>query len=220
MSSRRDICFFATFLLIAAVVTVVVSFVPYMIPEGRSKSRAPDARRFNSVTATPPAVNATRLPVYSGYVAINETNGENLSLPYQGIAGSLHDTPVLKENLSFTIPQVHDIHDHDDNVNFPQAAAILSFGTPLVHVEAIKVDFDHATLLNSTENLGDILGSPQRWVSRLIHIQCWDGGPANGSFVPEGKYRLAIQALHMFGDEKNETVYDMVYTKDFNLEYS
>ncbi|KAK7949461.1 hypothetical protein PG996_000049 [Apiospora saccharicola] len=199
MGNCRHICFFISFLLIALVVTVVATFLPYMIPEGHPNSRAPDARRFNPVTATPPAVNAMRLPVYSGYVTINETSGENLSLP-------------------FTTPQAHDIHD--DKLNFPQATAILSFRTPLVHVEAIKVDLDHATLLNSTENLGDMLGSPKRWVSRPIHIQCWDGGLANGCYVPEGKYRFAIQALHMFGDEKNETVYDMVYTKDFNIEYS
>lgn len=202
---------------------------------------APGARKFISVTATPPTLNATRLPVYSGYVTVNGTNGENLSLPYQGVAGSLHDTPVLgtgyltkhnidsdektvvhtmaKDNATFTISKGDD--PSTPIQYFPEAAGFLTFGTPLVHIEAIKVSCDNATLLNSTKNLGDILDSPFRWLSRGAYALPWGGRlhNQNKSYAPEGKYRFAIRALHMFGNEKNESDYDVAYTKDFNIEY-
>lgn len=51
-----------------------------------------------TVTASPPTgLNATRLPVYGGYITINSTTtgGDNLSIPYLGIAGSMYETPVI-----------------------------------------------------------------------------------------------------------------------------
>lgn len=63
------------------------------------------------VTVTPPeGVNATLLPLYSGYVAINSTrdDGENdgdkeehLVLPYLGVVGSMRATPMLLNATSF-----------------------------------------------------------------------------------------------------------------------
>jgi hypothetical protein len=41
-----------------------------------------------SVTLTPPSdLDASRLPVYSGYITLNSTNAGNLSLPYLGVFG-------------------------------------------------------------------------------------------------------------------------------------
>jgi subtilisin family serine protease len=37
--------------------------------------------------STPGAVNATRLPIYSGFIYLGGSNGEKLSLPYIGVAG-------------------------------------------------------------------------------------------------------------------------------------
>ncbi|RYP25511.1 hypothetical protein DL768_011475 [Monosporascus sp. mg162] len=51
-------------------------------------------------TVEPPSnVNQTLLPVYSGYILLNGTNDESLSVPYVGVAGSLHSTPVLRPNF-------------------------------------------------------------------------------------------------------------------------
>ncbi|CAK7209754.1 hypothetical protein SBRCBS47491_000548 [Sporothrix bragantina] len=53
-------------------------------------------RRVVQVSAEPPAgLDATRLPVYSGYVAINGSDGSSLSLPYLGVVGSLRSLTVL-----------------------------------------------------------------------------------------------------------------------------
>lgn len=41
-----------------------------------------------SLSVTPSnGLNATRLPLYSGYVTLSGSNGEKLSIPYIGVAG-------------------------------------------------------------------------------------------------------------------------------------
>ena len=50
-----------------------------------------------SVTVTPPAVEARHLPVYSGYITLNGTNGENLVLPYVGAVRSIRSATVLSD---------------------------------------------------------------------------------------------------------------------------
>jgi len=53
-------------------------------------------RRIIQVAAEPPKdVNVKRLPVYSGYIAINGSDGSALSLPYMGVVGSMKNLTVL-----------------------------------------------------------------------------------------------------------------------------
>ncbi|KAK8041665.1 subtilase [Apiospora rasikravindrae] len=197
---------------------------------------APGARKLISVWATPPAVNATRLPVYSGYVTIKGTNGESLSLPYQGIAGSLRSTrvmdstklivvgdgswayPPVNRTLTFHFSKPDSDKEHPPSSQ-PAAVARLTFGTPLVHIEAIKIGSGNVTLSNSTTNLGDILGSPQLWRNRGTSPFSWNGQLADKSYAPEGRYRFAVRALHVFGNEMNETDYDVLFTEDFKIRY-
>ncbi|KAK7952821.1 uncharacterized protein PG986_008549 [Apiospora aurea] len=200
---------------------------------------APGARKFISVRATPPAVNATRLPVYSGYVTINGTNGESLSLPYQGVAGSLHNTRVIgfsdfvvatgRKDKPWVYPPAIDTLTFNFtkggsdkkglSQSQPGALTRLAFGTSLVHIEAVKVDSGNVTLSNSTTNLGNILGSPLLWLNRHLSLAPWHGQLADGSYAPKGRYCFAVRALHVFGDQKNETDYDVAFTGDFNIQY-
>ena len=43
----------------------------------------------------PAGLDAARLPLWSGWVAVNGTDGSSLSIPYQGLAGSLRHAIVL-----------------------------------------------------------------------------------------------------------------------------
>lgn len=43
----------------------------------------------------PSGLDASRIPVYSGYVTLNGTGGINLSIPYQGVAASMHDAVTV-----------------------------------------------------------------------------------------------------------------------------
>lgn len=70
-----------------------LSFEPskFTIPAG--------GRKMIKVTASPPkGVNAKRLPVYSGYITVNGTDGSALSLPYMGVVGSMRSLVVLERN--------------------------------------------------------------------------------------------------------------------------
>lgn len=51
----------------------------------------------------PLGLEPSRLPVYSGYIAINGSDGSSLSLPYLGVAGSMLGATVLDvENTSIS----------------------------------------------------------------------------------------------------------------------
>ncbi|KAK8117610.1 uncharacterized protein PG998_005891 [Apiospora kogelbergensis] len=48
------------------------------------------------VTASdPPGVNKTRLPVFSGFLALNGSDGFDYTIPYMGLAGSIDTTPAM-----------------------------------------------------------------------------------------------------------------------------
>lgn len=59
-------------------------------------------RRIVTVSAAPPVgLDAARLPVYSGYIAINGSDGSGLSLPYLGVVGSMRSLTVLDSVQSY-----------------------------------------------------------------------------------------------------------------------
>ncbi|KAI3401178.1 hypothetical protein diail_324 [Diaporthe ilicicola] len=86
----------------------------------------PNATSEVRVGVEPPkGLDAASLPVYSGWVALNGTNGDGdiaLSLPYIGVAGSMKNATVLaSERLIFT--------RSDDGTN-PTVAAGTTFQLP------------------------------------------------------------------------------------------
>ncbi|KAI1867749.1 uncharacterized protein JN550_006890 [Neoarthrinium moseri] len=176
------------------------------------------------VTVTPPALDAKRLPVYSGYITLNGTNGDSLSLPYQGIVGSLHSTTVLAEaylagstdtnlapitsgNTSFTL---YKTNSNTTAAVQPVAVADLAFGSPLVKYE----------VLSGNSSLGEILGSPIYYASRDPHGAAWNGTLADGSYAPAGTYKFQISALHIFGDASDKSQYDVGTTSEFTISYA
>ncbi|KAI0161371.1 peptidase S8/S53 domain-containing protein [Xylariaceae sp. FL1272] len=183
------------------------------------------------VIVTPPALDGSRLPVYSGYITLNGTNGENLSIPYNGAVGSLHDTQVLDigyladsadpnlapidgSNSTFVLSK-----DPKTGVNsYPVAVAALAFGSPLIHYKLVKTaGWGNQTL---TRSLGDILDSPFEYASRNPNPIGFDGRLADGSFVPAGTYQFRIEALHIFGNASDPTEYDVSTTEAFTISYA
>ncbi|UPX17616.1 uncharacterized protein EKO05_0007960 [Ascochyta rabiei] len=192
-----------------------------------------------TVTVTPPAVDGKFLPVYSGYITINATNGENLSIPYQGIVGSLNsrrvlgdwtlsagsttDNPITTSNSTFVVP-----HPGSNNSNsntsyiIPTAVADMVFGSPLVHVEAVRVDCGSIAIGNASCKAIDVFGSPMRWVSRVQLSFNFNGTLGDKTIAPAGRYRLRVRALHIFGNEDNDDVtqWDLAETPEFFIRYS
>lgn len=180
-----------------------------------------------TVKVTPPSVDVARLPVYSGYIRLNATNGERLSLPYQGIAGDLSShvaldsavsvirilpdgdkTPVGPGNSTFLLSRPV------NNTNLVDALPALSyelvFGSPQVNVEVLSVSNYSVGLGhgNFSRNLGDIQSSPVQWYARIKDTFLWNGQLKDNSTVPAGSYKFRISATHIFskpGDGKVET---------------
>ncbi|KAI1124765.1 peptidase S8/S53 domain-containing protein [Nemania abortiva] len=178
-----------------------------------------------SVTVTPPKIDGTRLPVYSGYITLNGTNGENLSLPYNGAVGSLHGTQVLDTGY-LAISSDADLNPVTGNASFvlskdptaevvlPVAVPLMAFGSPRISIKVVQVKG------KTTKNLGDIFGSPYDYASRDPYPTAFDGRLADGTYVPAGDYKFSIEALHIFGNAKRAQEWDVAVSAPFTIRYS
>ncbi|TRX88419.1 hypothetical protein FHL15_010675 [Xylaria flabelliformis] len=184
----------------------------------------PGASADVSVTVTPPKLDGARLPVYSGYITLNGTNGENLSLPYNGVVGSLHKTRVLDTGY-LAISSDANLNPVNGNASFvlsknpaadvtlPVAVALMAFGSPRISIKLLQVNG------NKTKNLGDIFESPYDYASRDAYPAAFDGRLADGSYVPAGEYKFSIEALHIFGDAKKAKEWDVTESAPFAIRY-
>jgi len=177
-----------------------------------------------AVTVTPPNIDGSRLPVYSGYIALNGTNGDSLSLPYNGAVGSLNAVQVLDVgylsltsdpdlnpitgNASFVLPA----NTTNPDAVYPVAVALLAFGTPELSIKVVSAD--------SGTVLGDIFGSPVTYLSRDPYYTLWDGTMADGTFAPAGTYKLSIEALHIYGDASDPSQFDINESTAFSIRYT
>ncbi|EUC44067.1 hypothetical protein COCMIDRAFT_6555 [Bipolaris oryzae ATCC 44560] len=182
------------------------------------------------VKATPPSVDISRLPVYGGYIRVNGTNGERLSIPYQGIAGDLNAVTIMNgtylsnsksdpdyrpfnnTNSTFMFPQVDiaDIQLITDDL--PVAAVDLVFGTPLLNIQIVSTS-------KQLVNLGNAAGSPFNYTSRGLFTYGWNGQLDDNSFVPPGSYKFRVSALHIFGEPDQPQEYDVAETSSFRIAY-
>ncbi|KAG5953925.1 hypothetical protein E4U53_007837 [Claviceps sorghi] len=197
-----------------------------------------------TVSATAPeGLDASLLPVWSGYIAVNGTDGASLSLPYQGMTGSMRQQRVLNlayitrtnktaegfplpvaANTTFLLPEPGTAEDAD---GLPFALTMMTFGSPLVRAYVIPVDWDPKDALSTTKimglkTIGETFSSPVTWISRTTEHPLgfeWDGRLLKGTYAPPGKYKILVRALRVFGDEKNEADWDSSTTSAFSIKY-
>ena len=183
-----------------------------------------------TVTCTPPAsVNATLLPVYSGYISISDASANNtLVLPYLGIVGSMRSTHVavpslvylasdyshVPANTSYTIPRPDPENppapDRGDQGSQPNLYMELIVGSSQVHVE----------VLQGGKELGALAGSPLMYLPRGESRIYFNGLLADGTVLEEGTYSLRAKALRIFGDGAKEEDWDVNETVAFNVKYA
>ncbi|KAJ4268870.1 hypothetical protein NW762_002941 [Fusarium torreyae] len=188
------------------------------------------------VLATPPkGLNATRLPVWSGYVAINSTDGTSLSIPYQGLSGSLHDSKVLGakdvwiakstdenrfpmgDNSTWTLPKPGTANNLTDEL--PGLTWFLALGSAKLHAEIIPVSTSKKSASNKPRVIGEPVDFPLLWNPMGANSQAFTGELADGSFAPEGQYVVRYKALRIFGDEKKKDDWDEAYSPVFSIQY-
>lgn len=156
---------------------------------------------------TPPeGLNADRLPVWSGYIAMNGSDGTSLSLPYQGVTGSMNAQTVLDAentyltttaspfsdpvvaNTTFVLPSMNTTAGNSTTA-YPQAAINLAFGSPLVRCDVHPASRTPGKpygggpekILGVT-SLGNIYGFPYLYAPRGGVLSAWDGMLEDGEF--------------------------------------
>ena len=193
------------------------------------------------VTVTPPpALNAKRLPVYSGYVALNASNGESLSLPYQGVYGSMHGTPVLDTSLTFvtrstdaqvnpiaanttfTLPRGNSSASANSTV-YPELVVSLFLGSAIVRADVVPVGpggyGSNATEVLGVKTVGSLMDFPVLYAPRGAQSFRWNGMLDDGRLVPAGAYAILVRALRIFGDADVRSEYDAALSVPFNIRY-
>lgn len=199
-----------------------------------------------AVTIIPPqGVNATRLPVYSGYVSINSTRSEQLVLPYLGVVGSMRSTPILTPGTAFLAnygspadadttydlptPDLSAVYEpvSGDEGRLPNMSLNLIMGTRLLHVHVVALDGGEAGKDKNTvktptgiPSLGALAGWPMRYLAAINQRAYFLGLLSDGTVLPAGSYKMVASALRIFGDESVVEDWDVVETVPFSVRYS
>ncbi|POS76646.1 minor extracellular protease vpr [Diaporthe helianthi] len=196
-----------------------------------------------TVSPTIPAgLNTSLLPIYSGYIVINGTNGDNLTIPYLGLAGSLYNatnldptftylstysdpnsTPVsVNTTLTVPYPTLAGITDLDLNTPYPAVLFQLNLGTRVFRIDVVPLSPSYngtTTEVLGTKIAGSVYGYLNAYVSRGYYVAPFAGLLDDGSVVPPGQYQLVVKALRIFGDPDVVEDYMTVETVPFTLAY-
>jgi hypothetical protein len=189
------------------------------------------------VSPTPPTgLDASRIPVWSGYIALAGSDGSSLSLPYQGVTGSLHsltvlegaymsvntdDLPKVLPNATFILPT-----PGTSKVNqtiLPNIVIGMVMGSALIRCDIVPMTTcppNTTTEVFGTKTIGQPASFPLLWNSRGLLNVTWDGQLADGTYAPAGKYKFAIKALHIFGDGAELAEYDVTETTAIRISYA
>lgn len=215
----------------------------------------PKQRALITVTPLSPGsgnngLSASLLPIYSGFIAINGSNGENLTIPYLGLAGSLYEANNIDPTKSSILGCESEGHQYDCETanltytvpyptstptstraaalsygyHYPNASVVVDLGSALVRADLIPLWTNYTgsttTVLGNT-TAGSVYGFPMAYVNRFDDIDIkFTGMLADGTVVPTGEYALAVRALKMFGDPEQVADYTTLKMIPFRLEYA
>ncbi|KFA47278.1 hypothetical protein S40293_10279 [Stachybotrys chartarum IBT 40293] len=203
---------------------------------------APGEANIIAVTATPPAgLDEARYPYWSGFIAVNGSDGSSLSLAYQGLSGSLHDAVTIPEvggafmgnslyppgyplraNTTFTLPtpgnQVVDPYE----VPLPVVNIDMTWGSLQVTADVVPLRScaSNSTVQRGTRSIGQVQGFPAPFMPRGFFYWLWFGQLDTGDFAPAGRYKIVVRALRIFGDPSNEDDWIERETIPFAIRYN
>ncbi|KAF2279229.1 subtilisin-like protein [Westerdykella ornata] len=192
------------------------------------------------VTPTPPDLNSKRIPVYSGFICLNASDNESLSLPYLGTSGSLYNLDPLDKtpgrmigvlegrwskpiqgNETFTFPIPKGPND-PITYTYPVVGIVSLIGTPEFRCHAISLD----PALNQQEHAGfKVVGMLKHFPIRLLPRAVVLANIINGlleddSYMPAGGYKILFSALRNYGDASKPEDWDTVVSLPFFINYT
>ncbi|KAI9164207.1 Minor extracellular protease vpr [Paramyrothecium foliicola] len=190
-----------------------------------------------SVTGSPPNLDARRLPVWSGFILLEGSDQSTMRLPYQGILGSLSDHQVLKSalmtttdspdfaeipsNYTFILPGPNVTSESSDSL--PGLIINLSFGSPHIRAELVPITMNapnRTTEALGSNAIGQIYTFPMEGVGRGMLPIAWEGRMQDGTYAPEGEYKMVIRALRIFGNQDRIEDYETAETGQFRIKYA
>ncbi|GJN84461.1 hypothetical protein PLIIFM63780_008018 [Purpureocillium lilacinum] len=207
----------------------------------------PGSRKVISVSARPPSgIDDKRLPIWSGYIVINGTDGTALSLPYQGLSGSLQTSTTLGPEygwMSWSNETMESYSDPDPTrapANYtyklprpgtttrdllPMLTFRLALGSQLVRADLVPLTTcapKNATrdpLGGNYKTLGQHPLFPMRFAPRGLQTIVWDGSLDSGEYAPPGRYKFVFRALRVYGDASKLQDYCAAESQPFNIAY-
>ncbi|KAG6009433.1 hypothetical protein E4U21_002348 [Claviceps maximensis] len=191
----------------------------------------PGASQLIRVSAIPPTgIDERRLLLWSGYITVNGSDGSAMSLPYEGLAGSLRNSTTLAARASFVsnatdpdlapvaansrfvLPRPGQASDAD---SLPVAMANLTLGSPTV---VISLAYRYSPPWEP-ESLWEVDSSPLTWQTRGQTGVGFDGKLRNGTYIAAGLYKFVIRALRIAGEPLNPGDWDTSETPPFSILY-
>jgi hypothetical protein len=201
-------------------------------------------RRVVSVSATPPTgVNTRLLPVYSGYITINGSDGSALSMPYMGVLGSMKSLQVLDPvntflsasldrnatrvppGSAFMLPPPGRMNEtiYLNRTALPRLLVNLAMGSPLIRADVVPIKIcGNRTAVDvlGVNSIGQVRTYPRQWEARdPLSPVVWDGKLDDNSYAPSGMYKIVVRALHIFGDRSKAGDYDSAELGPFRIKY-
>lgn len=195
-------------------------------------------------------LSAGLLPIYSGFIAINSSNGENLTIPYLGLAGSLYEAQNIDPTKSSIMGCESEGHEYDCEAtsitytvpyptstptsasmgglsygyHYPNASITVDLGSALVRADVIPLWSNYSgptTMVLGNQTAGSVYGFPMVYVDRFDNVGIkFTGMLADGTVVPAGEYALAVRVLKIFGDPEQVGDYIKLKMIPFTLEYT
>ncbi|KAF2703341.1 subtilisin-like protein [Pleomassaria siparia CBS 279.74] len=214
--------------------TATIHFEPASLTVAPGKSG-----RVTAHFTQPKTLEAARIPFYSGYVAVNGTNGDSLTLPYAGTTTSLKSVrivddadgypyvansrftnlPLTANSTAFVLPGANGTANL--GTTYPTVVYVLAIGSRIVRFDVVPEKPTYSTpLILGQPAIGAIAGTPVENNPRnnLLTV-AWDGQLANGQYAPAGNYKILFRALKIFGDANNPNDYESFDTVVFTIQY-
>ncbi|KAI9158047.1 peptidase S8/S53 domain-containing protein [Paramyrothecium foliicola] len=200
------------------------------------------------VKCTAPDLDPELLPVYSGFITLNGTNGDNLVLPYSGVAASMTENTLVFDNEN---PLAISLTRNGDRPAFPVPAdTVFRILKPVNITDPTQIPvqpwpiaraFTFIAYADSRVDVIPLNGTApdlprKKWLgydsiglsygSRLqlqargaIVRSVFTGLLDDLTVVPEGRYQFIASVLKPLGDPENEEHWEVAEIDPFYLEY-
>ncbi|UNI22558.1 hypothetical protein JDV02_008437 [Purpureocillium takamizusanense] len=172
----------------------------------------------------PEDLDAERLPLWSGYITVSGSDGSRMSIPYQGLAGSLRKHRVLQDEDVLVGTEVNYTSPISIRQATPEHVFRLPLGRPgrgegpLIYfspkMALRRVTIDIATR-DGKDGVLTVFGRPRDFQLNWLgpgadYVWRWNGRLEDGRRAPTGTYYIVVRALRIFVDANDDDDYDVV----------